>query len=74
MSYFFKLFFFVFFFNNLYAEVSVHDFKKYKVVTEKLKLKEVVKGLNHPWGLTFIDEENLIVTEKNGGLLKININ
>ena len=74
MSYFFKLFFFVFFFNNLYAEVSVHDFKKYKVVKEKLKLKEVVKGLNHPWGLTFIDEENLIVTEKNGGLLKININ
>ena len=74
MSYFFKLFFFVFFFNNLYAEVSVHDFKKYKVVTEKLKLKEVVKGLNHPWGLTFIDEENLIVTEKNGGLFKININ
>ena len=74
MSYFFKLFFFVFFFNNLNAEVSVHDFKKYKVVTEKLKLKEVVKGLNHPWGLTFIDEENLIVTEKNGGLLKININ
>ena len=74
MSYFFKLFFFVFFFNNLYAEVSVHDFKKYKVVAEKLKLKEVVKGLNHPWGLTFIDEENLIVTEKNGGLLKININ
>ena len=74
MSYFFKLFFFVFFFNSLNAEVSVHDFKKYKVVTEKLKLKEVVKGLNHPWGLTFIDEENLIVTEKNGGLLKININ
>ena len=74
MSYFFKLFFFVFFFNNLNAEVSVHDFKKYKVVAEKLKLKEVVKGLNHPWGLTFIDEENLIVTEKNGGLLKININ
>ena len=73
-NFFFKLFFFVFFFNNLYAEVSVHDFKKYKVVTEKLKLKEVVKGLNHPWGLTFIDEENLIVTEKNGGLLKININ
>ena len=74
MSYFFKLFFFVFFFNNLNAEVSIHDFKKYKVVAEKLKLKEVVKGLNHPWGLTFIDEENLIVTEKNGGLLKININ
>ena len=74
MSYFFKLFFFVFFFNNLNAEVSVHDFKKYKVVAEKLKLKEVVKGLNHPWGLTFIDKENLIVTEKNGGLLKININ
>ncbi len=74
MFYFFKLFFFVFFFNNINAEVSVHDFKKYKVVTEKLKLKEVVKGLNHPWGLTFIDEENLIVTEKNGGLLKININ
>ena len=74
MYYFLKLFFFVFFFNNLFAEVLVHDFKKYKVVSEKFKLNEVVKGLNYPWGLTFIDEENLLVTEKNGGLLKININ
>ena len=51
MSYFFKLFFFVFFFNNLNAEVSVHDFKKYKVVKEKLKLKEVVKGTQSSMGI-----------------------
>ena len=74
MSYFLKFFFFVFFFNNLHAEVLVHDFKKYKAVKENFKLNELVNGLNHPWGLTFIDKETLIVTEKNGGLLKININ
>ena len=40
---------------------------------KKITLNEIIKGLNYPWGMTFIDKENLIITEKNGGLLKINV-
>ena len=36
-------------------------------------LKEVKKGLNYPWGMTFIDNYNILVSQKNGELLKINI-
>ena len=71
---FFKLFFFiVFFFQNLQADVVTHNFKKYPKTKTNFKLQEFIEGLNYPWGMTFIDKENLVITEKNGGLLKINI-
>ena len=74
MLFFFKFLFIVFFiFSNSLADVKIHNFKDYKKIKNKFTLNEVVTGLNYPWGLTFIDKENLIVTEKNGGLFKINI-
>ena len=72
---FFKLFFIVFFINtHLCADVNVHDFKKYKKSQNKFVLSEEIKGLDYPWGITFIDKKNVIITEKNGGLVKINLN
>ena len=50
---------FLFFFNNLYAN--------------ELKLEEVFKGLDKPWSLSFIDNENIILTEKSGNLLHLNL-
>ncbi len=55
------------------AEVEIHNFKKYPQTQIGFKLSEFIKGLNYPWGITFIDKENLIITEKNGGILKVNI-
>ena len=74
MNFFFKLFFLVFItISNLNAEVKIHNINNYKTIQKKIILTEIIKGLNYPWGLTFIDDKNLVVTEKNGELIKINI-
>ena len=59
--------------SSVSADELIHDFKKYNKIKKKITLNEIIKGLNYPWGMTFIDKENLIITEKNGGLLKINV-
>ena len=74
MKLFLKFFVTIFFFHDVsQAEVEIHDFKKYPQTQIGFKLSEFIKGLNYPWGITFIDKENLIITEKNGGILKVNI-
>ena len=37
------------------------------------KLEEVVNGLVSPWSLSFINNENIILTEKSGNLLHLNL-
>ena len=58
---------------NALAEVKISDYKDYKFSKTNFQLEEISKGLNYPWGMTFIDDENLLITEKSGRLLKINI-
>ena len=58
----------------LHAQENFSNYKNYELTKTKFKLEKVTDGLNHPWGLTFIDDKHLIVTEKNGGLKKINTN
>ncbi|MEE3261191.1 MAG: hypothetical protein VX198_05325, partial [Pseudomonadota bacterium] len=41
------------------------------VKTEELKFSEIVNGLEHPWGMSFIDSSNLLVTERGGRLVRI---
>ena len=66
--------FFVFLLDNIVlAQDRFSNYKNYSVTTEKFQLVEVADNLNYPWGMTFIDRENLLVTEKNGRLLKINV-
>ena len=60
--------------NILQAQDKFSNYKKYSKTNQKFKLVKVADNLNYPWGMTFIDKENLLVTEKNGRLLKININ
>ena len=55
------LFFIIFFTGPIYPE-------------ENIKLLEISKNLNEPWGMTFIDDNNLLVTEKTGEIIRININ
>ena len=59
--------------NILMAEDKFSNYKKYPKTNQKFKLVKVTENLNYPWGMTFIDKENLLVTEKNGKLFKINI-
>ena len=55
------------------SEENFSNYKKYSLTKTKFKLDKITKELDHPWALTFVDNKYLIVTEKNGGLLKINI-
>ena len=73
MKYFINFLLFFFFIPiHSVANKDFSDFKKYKTTNSIFKLEKISNGLNYPWGITFIDENNLIITEKNGGLIKIN--
>ncbi len=37
------------------------------------KLEKIIDGLDKPWSLSFIDEENIILTEKSGKLSTLNL-
>ena len=59
--------------NVLLADASIEDYRKYDATKTRFNLEKVAKGLNHPWALTFIDKKNIVVTEKDGGLYRINV-
>ena len=42
--------------------------------SNETKLQEVIKGLDSPWSLSFINENEVLVTEKSGNLNLINFN
>ena len=39
----------------------------------KTLISQIGPNLSYPWGVTKIDEQNVLVTEKSGALSKINI-
>ncbi len=47
------------FYNNLYAD--------------GFKLEKIVKGLERPWSLSFIDTQNLLISEKPGNIKFVNL-
>ena len=54
------IFLFLFNFTNLYSS--------------DLKFEKIFDDFNKPWSLSFIDKENVIITEKTGRLLTLNLN
>ena len=52
--------FLIFFFSNVAS-------------AQNLNFKKII-DLNDPWGSTFIDEKNILVTEKSGFIKLVNIN
>tara|TARA_B100001564_G_scaffold354077_1_gene364044 strand:- start:207 stop:1274 length:1068 start_codon:yes stop_codon:yes gene_type:complete len=43
------------------------------VSSKEPKLQEVIKGLDSPWSLSFINKNLVLVTEKSGNLLLVNL-
>tara|TARA_B100000575_G_C23044280_1_gene601057 strand:+ start:105 stop:1172 length:1068 start_codon:yes stop_codon:yes gene_type:complete len=41
--------------------------------SEDFALKEIISGLNSPWSLTFTEENKILVTEKSGQILLIDL-
>ncbi len=55
------------------SEEIFSNYKQYSYTKTSYKLDKIAQGLNYPWALTFLDKKNLLITEKNGGLFKVNI-
>jgi|MEHZ01.6.fsa_nt_MEHZ011624276.1_4 glucose/arabinose dehydrogenase len=64
----------LFFSTVLKAEHSFSNYRDYPVTETTFKIEKVADSLSYPWGMSFIDKEHLLVTEKGGTLLKINVN
>ena len=43
------------------------------ICASEIKLEKIVDSLDKPWSLSFIDEENIIITEKSGKLYTLNL-
>ena len=56
---------FIFFILILFIPISVHS--------EEVKLIEVAKRLTEPWGMTFVDDNNLLITEKTGDIIRVDM-
>ncbi len=59
MKVFFSIIIFIILTKNLYAN--------------EFKLEKLLDNLNKPWSLTFINQSNLIITEKSGTIKKFNL-
>ena len=44
------------------------------LVAQEPKLEEMYAGLDNPWSLSFINKDNIIITEKSGNLYTLNLN
>ena len=73
MIYIFFSLIYIFFFNSSKAEL-LSNYKSYSKTKLNLEIVKVSQeNLNYPWGMTFIDKNTLLITEKNGGLIKTDV-
>ena len=65
--------FYLFSSNFTYADNKFSNYKKYKKTKTKFSLVKIASEIDHAWGMTFVDTNTLLITQKNGKLLKVNI-
>ncbi len=64
----------VFFFSINAYSLEFSDYRKYKKTKESFIVKELFNNrLSFPWGMTFIDEGTLLISEKHGRILKLDL-
>ena len=61
----------ILFLNFLFLSIGVSETI---LSSNGIKLSEITSNLNEPWGMTFINDNNLLITEKTGEILRINMN
>ena len=69
----FLIFVLVLFNKNYIVSQEFDDYKNYSKRENDFKLVEIFKGLNNPFGLSILNDKNLLITEKGGRLLKVNV-
>jgi len=70
-----SLFFFILLFPYFASceEPKISNYKKYKDTSTQFRLEQLNVTLEHPWAVSFIKDNELIVTEKGGGLFRYNL-
>ena len=53
---------------SFFLSQSVH------ISSNELKLQESIKGLNAPWSISFIEDNKVLVTEKSGNIILVDLN
>jgi len=54
------------------ADPKISNYKKYPKTNSEYKLQKLDVSFEHPWGITSLNNEEMIITEKGGGLFKFN--
>ncbi len=72
IHFFFSLIYIIFF--SFTKSEDFINYKNYKKTKVNVKIEEIAKDFfKYPWGMTFIDKDTLLISEKGGRLLKVNI-
>ena len=53
--------------------LSYKGFAETAPSNNKFKLSEITTNLSEPWGMTFVDDNNLLITEKTGEIIRIDM-
>jgi aldose sugar dehydrogenase len=48
-------------------------FYTFNIFANEPKLDQIINGLDNPWSLTFVNNDKLLITEKSGNLLLVNL-
>ena len=54
------------------ADTKISNYKKYPKTNSEYKLQKLEVSFEHPWGITSLNNEEMIISEKGGGLFKFN--
>ena len=54
------------------ADTKISNYKKYPKTNSEYKLQKLEVSFEHPWGITTLNNEEMIISEKGGGLFKFN--
>jgi hypothetical protein len=60
-------------FNLSFADPIVSNYTKYKKTNSLIKLEKLDVSFIHPWAISIIDDHNVIVSEKGGGLFTFDL-
>ncbi len=73
IKYFIFFLFFSFLFGDSSSEPRISNFNNYKKLNANFKLEKLDINFDFPWALSFVNNDELIVTEKGGGLFLFNL-
>jgi quinoprotein glucose dehydrogenase len=65
-------FIFSFYISFVIAEPKISNYKNYPKTNSEYKLQKLDVSFEYPWGITSINNEEMIISEKGGGLFKFN--